>query len=121
MTVAFWCVLAAALLPYVAIQFVRRRDNEAPRANQAALTGRDALANGAHLNAFEAFPFFAFAVVSAQVFRGPNLYVDALAVAFVLIRLAHMWAYIAGMGSLRSALFGLGLLDAIAIFLFAAF
>jgi len=120
MPFAFWCVFVAALLPYVAINFVTGRDNEAPRESEARLTGRDARAVGAHANAFEAFPFFAFAVVSEQIFRGPNLWVDLLAALFIALRIGHLAFYLAGKGTLRSLCFVLGFADVIAIFLIGA-
>jgi uncharacterized MAPEG superfamily protein len=120
MPIAFWCVFVAGLLPYVAFNFVKGRENEAPRESEAKLTGRNALALGAHSNAFEVFPFFAFAVVSEQIFRGPNLWVDGLAVLFVAARLGHMGFYLAGRGSLRSLCFTIGFIDTIAIFLIGA-
>ncbi len=64
MTVAIWCVLVAALLPYVSFALVSRRINQhAPRVSALGLEGLAARAHGAHLNAFEAFPFFAAAVI----------------------------------------------------------
>ena len=47
---------------------------------------------------------------------GPSRIADVLAVVYVLIRLGHMAAYIAGRQPLRSAAFSLGQLAALAIF-----
>ncbi len=120
MTIALWCVSIAAMLPYVAVLLVKGRDNESPRASEAKLTGRDARLVGAQLNAFEAFPFFAFSVLAAHVVKGPSHVVDALALLFLAARVAHMTAYAAGKGSLRSAMFSLGFLAVIAIFVWGA-
>jgi hypothetical protein len=62
--VAYWCVLIAALLPYlwttVAKQSGERYDNRDPRGWIARQTDpRVHRANAAQLNAFEAFPTFA--------------------------------------------------------------
>ena len=47
---------------------------------------------------------------------GPSRIADALAVVYVLLRIGHMAAYIAGRQPLRSAAFGIAQLVALAIF-----
>ncbi len=47
---------------------------------------------------------------------GPSRIADVLAVVYVLIRIGHMAAYIAGRQPLRSAAFSLAQLIAVAIF-----
>ena len=49
---------------------------------------------GAHLNGFEAFPFFAAAVIVSHVVEGANATVGWLAVAFIAARAAHMAFYL---------------------------
>ena len=71
MHVSYWCVLAAALLPFAFTAIAKgigRREftNRAPRVFQSKLTGMAARAHWAHLNSFEAFPPFAAAVLIAQ-------------------------------------------------------
>src|SRR5690606_25419683 len=70
MSIAYWCILVAALLPYV-WAFVAKRgpryDNHDPRGWLAKQDDpRARRANAAHLNAFEAFAPFAAAVLMAQ-------------------------------------------------------
>ncbi len=115
MTIAIWCILIAATLPYVAFGFVMGLDPNQPR-DRVGLTGRAPRAYGAHLNALETFPWFAAAVIVAHMIGGPSRIADVLAVVYVLIRLGHMAAYIAGRQPLRSAAFSLGQLAALAIF-----
>ena len=116
MTIAIWCILIAAILPYVAFSFVKGLDPNAPRLEVGRLAGQSIRAYGAHLNALETFPFFAAAVLVAHVVGGPSRVVDALAVVYILLRIGHMAAYVAGRQPLRSATFGLAALCAIAIF-----
>ncbi len=121
MTIAFWCVFVAAFLPYIALGFAGRRNSHAPRAGDAALTGRAARAVAAQLNAFEAFPAFAAGVVISHIALGPNSWSNILAAAFILVRLAHMGSYIADLQPHRSIAWFVGILIVIALFLHAAF
>ena len=122
MTIAFWCVFVAGLLPYAAFSVMATSlEPRLPRVAAAKLEGAGARANGAHLNAFEAFGFFAAAVIVAHLVEGPNPTVNLLAMAFIAIRVGHMAFYLADRQPFRSACFGLGMLTIIAIFLHAAF
>ncbi len=121
MTIAFWCVLVAGLLPYAAFAVIAGSlDPHLPRLAAQKLDGMKARANGAHLNAFEAFGFFAAAVIIAHVIEGPNAITNGLAVAFIIARIGHLVFYLKDNQPLRSACFSLGLLCIIAIFLHAA-
>ncbi len=120
MTIAFWCVFAAAFLPYVAFTFVKGLDPNNTRANAKALSGRSARAHSAHLNAFEAFPPFAAAVVISHLSLGDNRTTNLLALAFLVARAAHLAFYLADRQPPRSAAFGLGATIIVAIFLHAA-
>ena len=105
---AYWCVVVAALLPYlwttVAKASGERYDNRDPRgwvARQA--NPRVHRANAAQLNAFEAFAPFAAAVVLAQLAGVPESRIAMLAIAFVVFRLLHGVVYTLGLKhSLRS-------------------
>ena len=122
MTVAFWCVFVAALLPYVPVGLSQRfLDPRMPRKGVPNLEGTAARAYGAHLNAFEAFPPFAAAVIISHVVHGPSALVDWLAVLFIVARLAHMGFYLADRQPPRTASFFLGLIVVIVIFVQAAF
>jgi uncharacterized MAPEG superfamily protein len=117
MTIAIWCILIAATLPYVAFSFVQGLDPNQPRHHVGDLVGRSARAYGAHLNGLETFPWFASAVIVAHMIAGPSRVVDVLAVVYILIRVGHMTAYIAGRQPLRSAAFTVSQLIAVAIFI----
>ena len=107
MATAYWCILIAALLPYVwvaiAKQSGRRYDNRDPRGWIAKQDNpRTLLANAAQLNAFEAFAPFAAAVLMAQAAGVDAARISQLAIAFVVLRVLHGVFYVAGIHLLRS-------------------
>ena len=117
MTIAIWCILVAAALPYVAFSFVKGIDPTKPRDRLAGLDEASLRAYGAHLNGFETFPLFAAAVIVGHMVGGPSRAADLLAILYVLIRIGHLAAYLSGRQPLRSAAFGVGQLVAVAIFI----
>lgn len=123
MTTAYWCVLAAALLPYLTVAFAKSRgdfDNAAPRAWLARLEGWRARAHWAHQNAFEAFPPFAAAVIIAHLAQAPQNRVDALALGFVAARLLYSAFYILDRPALRSLVWTAGFACVVGLFVIAA-
>ncbi|CAM2068133.1 MAPEG family protein [Sulfidibacter corallicola] len=106
MTTAYWCVLAAAILPYiftaVAKAGAKGYNNAKPRDFQEKLEGWRRRAHWAHLNNFEAFPPFAAAVIIAHLANAPQERVDMLAIAFILFRVLHGVFYIANIHWMRS-------------------
>ena len=105
MTVAYWCVLAAAGIPYLSTSLAKfaggfgPRENKAPRDFLAGLEGWRKRAHWAQENGFEAFPPFAGAAQGT---------IDALALTFVGARLVYGFVYIADRGGLRSLVWGVG-------------
>jgi uncharacterized MAPEG superfamily protein len=123
MTLATWTILAAAILPYATVAYAKRGgdvDNRAPREAEARLTGARQRAEWAHRNHFEAFAPFAAAVIVAQLAQAPQGVVNALAAAFIALRIGYTWAYVADRATLRSALWALAFLCVIALFVMAA-
>jgi len=119
MTNAYWCVLIAGLLPYLATATAKggaRFDNRNPRAWLAQQSGFRARANAAQLNGFEAFPLFAAAVIVAHLTDAPQARVDTLAMVFVAARVAHLAFYLADLAALRSLAWFVGIGSAVAIF-----
>lgn len=113
-SLAYWCVLIVAVLPYVWTVMAKSRgerfDNREPRAWLARQTDpRIQRANAAQLNAFEAFPAFAAGVILANIAGVPDARIALLAVIFVAARLAHGLLYVAGFALARSAVWFLGL------------
>jgi len=126
MAMAYWCVLVAAMLPYVWTTVAKgsgeRYDNRDPRGWLARQTNpRVHRANAAQLNAFEAFAPFAAGVLMAQFAGVPEAHVAGLAVAFVVFRLLHGGVYTLGMKhSLRSLMWFGGLACVVALMVLAA-
>ena len=130
-TLAYWCVLVAALLPWICGLLAKRTgvgkrrseggyDNHNPRAWLAAQQGESARANAAQSNSFEALPFFIGAVVIAHQLGAPQGRLDMLAVAFVLLRLVYIALYVGDRATARSLVWGLAVAVNIAI-LFAGY
>ena len=61
-----------------------RYNNRDPRAWLERQTGLSKRANNAQHNAFEAFPFFAAAVIVAHLTQAPQERVDILAIIFIV-------------------------------------
>jgi uncharacterized MAPEG superfamily protein len=124
MSVALWCVLVAALLPYLAATIAKaggeRYDNRDPRAWLERQGGFRVRANSAQLNSFEAFPFFAAAVIVAQMLQAPQERVDALAVIFVAARVAYLTCYLADWHWARSVSWLVGWLACVFLFVSGA-
>jgi uncharacterized MAPEG superfamily protein len=117
MTIAIWCILVAQILPYIAFSFVKGVDPNQPRYQVGDLSGQSLRAYGAHLNGLETFPWFAAAVIVAHMVAGSSRIVDVLAVVYILLRIGHMAAYLAGRQPLRSAAFIVAQFVALAIFI----
>ena len=125
-TVAYWAVLVAALLPIACAwlaksgQMTRPRregglDNQHPREWLARQTDWRARANAAQANSFEALPFFIGAVIIAHQLGGSQVRVDVLAFLFVVLRVLYIMMYVANMANARSLLWAVALLVNIAI------
>ena len=130
-TVAYWCVLLAALLPLACTWlakgpgFRKARadggfDNHDPRGWLARQTGWQARANAAQSNSFEALPFFIGAVVIAHQLQAPQTLVDTLAVLFITLRIIYVAMYVADLPRVRTTIWAAALLVNVGI-LFAGF
>lgn len=123
MTLAYWMILLAAFLPYFAAAAAKsggKYDNSAPRAQLEKTTGWRQRANWAQMNAFEAFPPFAAAVIIAHQLHATQYRIDLLAVLFVGFRLLHTLFYILDRPALRSLAWTGGFLCVIGLFVIAA-
>jgi uncharacterized MAPEG superfamily protein len=125
-TVAYWCVLFAALLPLACAWLAKSKgfgkprreggfDNHDPRGWLARQTDWHARANAAQANSFEALPFFIGAVVIAHQLGALQARLDILAVLFVTLRVIYIAMYVAGLPMVRSAIWALALLVNIGI------
>jgi len=124
MTLAYWCVLVTALMPIVFAGIAKaggnRYDNNRPRDWLLGQGGWRQRANWAHQNSLEAFPPFAAAVIIAHQLDAGQTAVNALAVAFVLLRMGYGAAYITDRANLRSLLWLGAMACVIALFVVAA-
>ncbi len=126
MTIALWCVLAAILLPYIWTLTAKLqggfspRDNRNPREFLEQAQGTAKRAHWAQLNTFESIPGFMAAVIVAHIAQAPQGSVDALAVIYILLRLAYGLLYIADQARLRSLVWMAGVLCIVGLFVAAA-
>ena len=125
-TLAYWCVLIAALLPIVCAGIAKwgsygkpRReggfDNDNPRAWLAKQTDWRARANAAQYNSFESLPFFIGAVIIAHQLGAYQARLDLLAFLFVFLRMLYIMMYVADLATVRSLVWGLAFLVNVAI------
>lgn len=119
-TLAYWCVLVAALLPVVCAGIAKygtmrtpRRDggydNHNPRAWLALQTDWRARANAAQANTFEALPFFFAAVIIAHQLQASQPRLDILAIVFIALRLVYIALYVGNQANARSIVWALAL------------
>jgi uncharacterized MAPEG superfamily protein len=112
-TLAYWCVLAAVLLPIVCAGIAKsgksgksgKFDNHDPRAWLSRQQGVQGRANAAQANSFENLPFFIGAVVIAHQLQASQGWVDGLALAYIVLRMAYVACYLANLASLRSLVY----------------
>lgn len=125
-TIAYWCVLVAAMLPIVCAGIAKYDmlgkpksqggfDNHNPRKWLALQTDWRARANAAQANTFEALPFFFAAVIVAHQVQAGQTLLDILALMFVVLRAAYILMYVADMANTRSTIWAMALFVNIAI------
>jgi uncharacterized MAPEG superfamily protein len=116
MSLAFWCVFVAGVLPGLTALIAKfgsqgagRFDNNHPREWLAKLDGRGARAVAAMQNGFEGFPLFAAAVIIAQFGGAAQDCVDALALSYIAVRIAFTVCYLQDWATLRSLVWAAGI------------
>ncbi len=125
-SVAYWCLLFAALLPIACAALAKAGmfgkpkreggfDNANPRVWLARQKDWRARANAAQANSFEALPFFMAAVIIAHQLGAPQARLDILAFLFVVLRILYVMMYVAGMARARSTVWTIALVVNIAI------
>jgi uncharacterized MAPEG superfamily protein len=116
-TLAYWCVVVAALLPLACAgiakwgMFKKSRkdggyDNHNPRAWMARQSDWRARANAAQSNTFEALPFFFVAVVIGHQLGAAQTPLDLLC----FLRCMYVIAYVGDMPNVRSSIWFVALL-----------
>jgi uncharacterized MAPEG superfamily protein len=125
-TIAYWCVLVAAILPIICAGIAKYGmfttapsqggyDNNNPRGWLARQSDWRARANAAQANTFEALPFFFAAVIIAHTLQAGQTRLDILALIFIMLRMAYVIMYVADLAKARSAIWALAMLVNIAI------
>jgi len=121
MTIAELCLLGAVILTIVSIvpaklNGAREYDNGNPRDPRFYTPGLRVRSQGAHLNGYEAFPFFAASVILAEMRLVPQSMVNALAAAFLVARILYVLLYLTDRPTSRTVAWSVGLLCNLAIF-----
>jgi uncharacterized MAPEG superfamily protein len=123
MTIAYWTVLVAILMPFVLVIIAKapaalqgKYDNNAPRHFLANLEGYRQRANWAHQNSFEILPAYAAAVIIAHFSGSSQVCIDTLAGIFVFSRIAYAVFYITDLATLRSIAWFIGFACVIGMF-----
>lgn len=106
MKIAVWCLLIAGVLPLLSTAIAkwgfREFDNHNPREWLSRQTGFRARANAAQHNAFEAFPFFAVAVVLGMGLSLDPSVLNRYCLIFVVARVLYLLAYLLDWASVRT-------------------
>jgi uncharacterized MAPEG superfamily protein len=126
MTIAEWCLFGAVILYLVTLAPVkalghREFDNAAPRDSSFYEPPARKRALGAHVNGIETFPFFAAAVLLAEFRNAPQPWIDWLAAAFLLSRLAFVLAYVGDKATMRTMLWNAAFAFNLGIFFLSGF
>ena len=116
MTIPFWCLLIAVVLPilwsWVSGYYRQKQfgavDNKNPRAQNAQLTGAGARAVAAQSNAWEALAIFTAATMASQLLGADAEKMATASMVFIAARIFHGIFYIADKDILRSLSFLVG-------------
>jgi uncharacterized MAPEG superfamily protein len=127
MTIAFWTILAAIVLPWLMaglkktpLAANKKYSNKAPRAMQPKLEGFSQRAHWAEQNSFEILPAFIAAVVVAHMAGANQATVDQLAIGFIVSRVIYSICYLMNWASLRSLVWVVGVLFIVSLFVISA-
>ena len=128
MTVPFWTVVVASLLPiftaflggyYRGKQF-GEFDNKYPRLQAAGMTGIGARVLAAQQNSWEALAIFAPAVIISHLAGVTGQAASIACLVFIAARLLYIAAYIGNWDKLRSLVFIVGLGASLSLYIMAA-
>ena len=118
-------VMVAGIMPIICAGIAKwgRKDydNHHPRDWYQTLEGRSARAYAAQQNCFEAFPFFAVAVVLAALSGADGDLLERLCWLFVVARVVYIACYLADKAAWRSTAWLIGYGCVLSIFTLALF
>jgi len=123
MTIAYWCVFTAILMPVMFTGIAKfagkgyePQDNLAPRVFLARLQGFRQRANWVQMNTHESIPGFMAAVIIAHQMQGEQNMIDLLAVGYIVLRLIYGVLYMANIGMPRTVIWTLGVACILGLF-----
>ena len=126
MTLAYWCIFIAMLLPWIAASYAKKSggfsadDNHQPREFLARAEGKAARANAAQQNGYEIFAPFAAAVIIAHATgEAAQFTINFWSILFILSRIGYLYCYIQDKSFARSCIWGLGVVCIIALYIAA--
>lgn len=126
MTLAYWCVFIAMLLPWIAASYAKKSggfsadDNHQPREFLARAEGKAARANAAQQNGYEIFAPFAAAVIIAHATgEAAQFTINFWSILFILSRIGYLYCYIQDKSFARSCIWGLGVVCILALYIAA--
>ena len=111
MTIAYWCIFLAYLLPWFSIGYAkflapkgtfREFDNKAPREYLSRLENGRKRAVWAEKNTYETLPLFIASVLIAHQTGADQYSIDMLSVLFVMFRVIYIGLYIANLATFRT-------------------
>ena len=95
-------------------------ENHNPREILARATGKAARLNAAQQNGYEMLPLYAAAIIIAHATgEAAQGTINFWATLFLLSRVAYIWAYAQVTATARSAIWGVGMICVIALFIAA--
>jgi|TARA_E500000075_G_C6934627_1_gene291087 uncharacterized MAPEG superfamily protein len=127
MTIAFWTLLFAIMLPWLMALIKKtpsslhgKYNNRAPRAGEQDLQGVSQRVSWAEQNSYEILPGYIAAIIVSYLVGAEQYCIDIFALIFIGSRILYCLCYIKDWPSLRSAVWVVGLLCIIAIFVTSA-
>ena len=111
MTIAYWCIFLAYLLPWFSIGYAkflapkgtfREFDNKAPREYLSRLENGRKRAVWAEKNTYETLPLFIASVLVAHQTGADQYSINVLSVLFVMFRVIYIGLYIANLATFRT-------------------
>ena len=127
MTIAFWTLLFAIMLPWLMALIKKtpsslhgKYNNSAPRAGEQDLQGVSQRVSWAEQNSYEILPGYIAAIIVSYLVGAEQYCIDIFALIFIGSRILYCLCYIKDWPSLRSAVWVVGLLCIIAIFVMSA-
>lgn len=127
MTIAFWTILIAIMLPWLmsvikksALASQGNYNNSSPRAGLERLQGINKRASWAEQNSFEILPAFIAAVFVAHIAGADQGTTDQLAIGFIVSRAIYLACYLMNWATLRSLIWMVGLACIVGMFIISA-